>query len=268
MISFINFIFTLFKFVFAWFVIILQLPIIFCLPKGKISVLYMSFFMKIVMLIVGIKIKVNGNISNKRPLLIVSNHISVFELPAFSIAFKGSFFGKKELRKFPLVGWISKKFGVIFLDRNPMHVIEASKTFETQMKKANYPMFIFPEGTTTNGAYVKQFKSSLFHFMETTLVDIQPVFITYRYRDGKLIDKNTLAEHFAYFDNHKQDIGPFCSKERSWVSQVFHVIKLGGFLIEITVLKDKIYSGKDRKFIAKDLQEYISDNYKKTIKGF
>ena len=220
------------------------------------------------MLIAGIKVRLNGKISNKRPLLIVSNHISVFELPAFSIAFKGSFFGKKELSKFPLVGWISKKFGVIFLDRDPMHVLDAAKTFENQMRKVQYPMFIFPEGTTTNGAYVKQFKSSLFHFMENTYVDIQPVFITYRYKNGKLIDKNTLAEHFAYFDNYKQDFGPFCSKERSWVSQVFHIIKLGGFLIEITILKDKVYLGKDRKFIAKDLQEYISNNYNNVLKGF
>lgn len=268
MISFFNFVITSFRFVFAWFVIILQLPVIFCLPKGKISVFYMSFFMKLVMFIAGIKVKVNGVISNKRPLLVVSNHISVFELPAFSVAFKGSFFAKKELSKFPLVGWISKKFGVIFLDRNPMHVMEASKTFETQMKKASYPMFIFPEGTTTNGAYVKQFKSSLFHFMERSEVIIQPVCITYKYKDGNLIDKNTLAEDFAYFDNAKQDIGPFCTKERSWVAQVFHVIKLGGFLIEITVLKDRIYFDRDRKFIAKDLHESVSSNYKKIVKGF
>ena len=221
----------------------------------------MRMVMKFLMFITGIKVTVNGNISNKNPLLIVSNNISVFELATFSMAFGGSYFGKKEVEKFPIVGWIAKKFGVIFLDRRPMHAMEALKEFKTEMAKVNYPMSIFPEGTTTNGAYVKPFKSTLFSFVENSNITVQPVVMVYKYSDGTLIDDETLAEHFAYFDNKKQDMGPYCSRERSAFGQVFHIMMLGGFSVERTVLPPPQLVGLNRKEIAAVLQKIIADKY-------
>ncbi|MBN1324876.1 MAG: 1-acyl-sn-glycerol-3-phosphate acyltransferase [Alphaproteobacteria bacterium] len=249
------------KFTLFWLFIISQVPIIFLLPKGKLAADYMSVFMRILMFFTGVRVRVNGKLSSKRPLLVVSNHISVFELATFSIAFGGSYFGKKEVEKFPLIGWVSKKFGVIFVDRRTMHAMDALKNVRDQMRKVNYPMFLFPEGTTTNGAYVKAFKSTLFDFMETSDATIQPMVLVYRYRDGTKIDDETLAEHFAYFDNIKQDMGPMCSRERSAFSQVFHIMMLGGFTVEITTLLPPILTGMNRKEIAVILQKIISDKY-------
>ncbi|HOY47603.1 MAG TPA: 1-acyl-sn-glycerol-3-phosphate acyltransferase [Alphaproteobacteria bacterium] len=245
-----------------WILIIFQIPIIFLLPKGKLSVGYMSFFMRLLMLVTGVRIKVHGKLSKKRPLLVVSNHISVFELAAFSIAFGGSFFGKKEVEKFPIVGQIAKKFGVIFLDRRPTHALEALGDFKKELAKVNYPMSIFPEGTTTNGSYVKPFKSTLFSFIENSDITVQPVVMVYKYQNGENIDDLTLAEHFAYFDNKKQDMGPMCSRERSAFGQVFHVMMLGGFKIEMTVLPPPQCAGMTRKEIAAMLQKIVSDKYK------
>ena len=249
------------KFATFWLMVLIQLPIILLLPRGKASVWYMGVFMRILLILSGIKIRVHGKISNHRPLLIIANHISIFEIATFPVAFGGSFIAKKEMESWPLVGWVARKFGVIFVDRRPSHAIEALKLVQQTVSNVKYPMFLFPEGTTTNGSYVKPFKSTLFNFVENSDVVVQPMVMNYRYRDGGVINDEDLAEHFGYFANAKQDMGPLCSRERSAFGQVFHVMMLGGFMVEITVLPPPPLAGKDRKQIAETLQKIVSDKY-------
>ena len=249
------------KFIFAWFFVLINALILCFIPRGKLSVKYMRIFMRQFNWFMGVKLKVKGKLTTKRPLLCVCNHISVFELSTIPVALGGSFFGKKELESWPLIGWIKKKFGVIFIDRRPSHANEALIAIKNELEHVDYPMFIFPEGTSTNGAYVKQFKSSLFDVVEKTGSTVQPVVIHYRLRDGTKINEEDMANHFAYFDNKKMDCGPYCKRERSAFMQIFHIMMLGGFLVEIEVLPVPDLSGMDRKQMAETLHKIISDKY-------
>lgn len=250
------------KFVLFWVMVVIQVPIIFLLPTGsRLSVRYMPVFMWFLVKLAGIKIVVHGKLSDTRPLMVVANHISVFELATFPLAFRGSFIAKKEMEHWPLVGWVAKKFGVIFVDRRPSHAHDALAVVQKAVQTVQYPMILFPEGTTTNGAYVKPFKSSLFNFVENSNVTVQPMAMHYRYKDGTPIDEQTLADHFAYFDNKKVDTGPLCKRERSAFGQVFHIMMLGGFTVEITLLPPPPLGGMDRKQIADVLQKIVSDKY-------
>lgn len=251
------------KFIISWILILLYAIVLLFVPTGKNSTKHLRFFMRCFALMTGVRFKVTGKLSTKRPLLCVCNHISVFEFASMPLAFGASFFGKKEISEWPLVGWICKKFGVIFIDRRPSHAVEALETIKTEMEKVDYPMFIFPEGTTTNGAYVKQFKSSLFDVVEKTGVTVQPVVIHYRLKDGTKINEEDMANHFAYFCNCKMDQGPLCCRERSAFMQVFHIMVLGGFLVEIDVLPVPDLSGMDRKQMAEELHKIISNEYMK-----
>jgi len=256
-----NTIWAFFWIVLACLLVVLNAFVLCFIPRGRLSVKYMQFFMRQFNFVTGVRFKVKGKLSTKRPLLCVCNHISIFELATMPVAFGGSFFGKKEISTWPLVGWIAKKFGVIFIDRRPSHAIDALDAVKSEMERVDYPMFIFPEGTSTNGAYVKQFKSSLFDVVEKTGVAVQPVVIHYRLKDGTKISDEDMANHFAYFDNKKMDCGPFCKRERNAFMQVFHIIMLGGFLVEIEVLPIPDLSGMDRKQIASSLHEIISKEY-------
>lgn len=249
------------KFITFWIMVVIQLPIIFILPRGAASVRYMSFFMRILLVLAGIKIRIHGKISSHRPLLVISNHISIFEIATFPVAFGGSFIAKKEMGSWPLVGWVARKFGVVFIDRRPSHAVDALTQVQQTLANVSYPIFLFPEGTTTNGAYVKPFKSTLFNFVENSNVVVQPMVMNYRFRDGTPISDADMAEHFAYFNNSNQDMGPTCSRERSAFGQVFHIMMLGGFMVELTVLPPPPLVGLDRKQIAETLQKTVSDKY-------
>lgn len=248
---------------FAAFVVmvIIQLPIIFLVPRGRWSVRYMRVFMKILLVLANIKIVKHGTISPRRPLLVAGNHISVFEIATFPVMFGGSFISKNDVRHWPIVGFIANKFGVVFVDRRPSHAAEALAEVQQAISTISYPLYIFPEGTTTNGAYVKEFKSSLFNVAEGTDVAVQPVVTQYCHHDGTPISEEDLAEHYAYFDNAKQTQGPKCSRERSAFGQVFHVMVLGGFRVDVYMLPPPPIGGMNRKQIAQTMHKIISDKY-------
>ena len=248
------------KFLSFWVMVVIQLPILILLPR-RWAVQYMPVFMWFLVKLAGIKIVVHGKLSDARPLMVVANHISVFEIATFPLAFRGSFIAKKEMENWPLVGFVARRFGVIFVDRRPSHARDALAVVQKTVQNVKYPMILFPEGTTTNGAYVKPFKSSLFNFVEDSNVTVQPMAMHYRYRDGSPIDEQTLADHFAYFDNKKMDMGPKCKRERSAFGQVFHIMMLGGFMVEITLLPPPPLAGMDRKQIADVLHKIVSEKY-------
>ena len=249
------------KFILFWILVVIQLPVLVVLPRGAVSVKYMRFFMRILLYVAGVRIRVHGNLSTHRPLLVISNHISIFEIATFPVAFGGSFIAKKEMESWPLVGWVSRKFGVVFVDRRPSHAMDALQQVQKTVATVKYPVFLFPEGTTTNGAYVKPFKSTLFNFVENSNVVVQPMVMNYRLRNGDVISDTDMAQHFAYFDNAKQDMGPKCTRERSAFGQLFHIMVLGGFTVEITVLPPPPLAGMDRKQIAETLHKIVSDHY-------
>ena len=248
------------KFALFWVMVVIQLPLLILMPR-RWAVQYMPVFMWFLVKLSGIKIVVHGKLTDARPLMVVANHISVFEIATFPFAFRGSFIAKKEMENWPLVGWVAKRFGVIFVDRRPSHARDALAVVQKTVQNVKYPMILFPEGTTTNGAYVKPFKSSLFNFVENSNVTVQPMAMHYRYKDGSVIDDQTLADHFAYFDNKKMDMGPHCKRERSAFGQVFHIMMLGGFMVEITLLPPPPLAGMDRKQIADVLHKIVSEKY-------
>jgi 1-acyl-sn-glycerol-3-phosphate acyltransferase len=243
-------------------IVLLHVPIIMLIPIGRFSVKYMRFFMWTIGKAAGVTVRTHGKLSKARPLLCVANHISVFEFFSAPIGYGCSFVGKIDIASYPLVGWIAKKFGVVFVDRRPSHAAEALEVVSKQMHTASYPVVLFPEGTTTNGAYVKEFKSSLFNIAEEMPdLTIQPLVITYRTKRNKCVNDQVLANDYAYFDNAKQDTGPKCEVERSAFGQIFHVARLGGITVHITALDPVPVKGMDRKEIAKKLHEIVSNKY-------
>lgn len=265
--NFFNTLTGLLRFAAFWVMVMVQLPIIILLPaRKKITVKYMAVFMKILLVLASIKIVKHGQISKKRPLLVAGNHISVFEIATFPVMFGGSFVSKNDVRHWPLVGYIANKFGVVFIDRRPSHAADALKLVQDEISHIDWPLYIFPEGTTTNGAYVKEFKSSLFNVAEGTNVTVQPVVTQYCFHDGTPIGDQDLAEHYAYFDNKKQTQGPYCSRERSAFGQIFHIMVLGGFRVDVYMLPPPPLAGMDRKQMATELHKIISNKYME-IKG-
>ncbi|MDR1361079.1 MAG: 1-acyl-sn-glycerol-3-phosphate acyltransferase [Rickettsiales bacterium] len=273
-------VFACVKFALFWVAVIASVPGFIILPRGRISIWYAGkIFWPALMGITGVRAKVNGELASGRPLLLVSNHISVFEFATFPMAGLGSFFGKAEIEKYPLVGWVAKKIGVIFIDRNPRKAAAVTQQIQNVMSQVKYPMTIFPEGTTSNGNFIYPFKSSMFDILNALPdMTVQPVAMVYKYRNGKQIPPRIMANDFSLpnlkllkkynEDFEKEEIIP--AKDHSPFGLVFNVMKQGGILVEINLLPPPSFAkasdgtplgGMDRKQIAGHLHKIISDKF-------
>ncbi|MCL2369255.1 MAG: 1-acyl-sn-glycerol-3-phosphate acyltransferase [Alphaproteobacteria bacterium] len=251
------------------------------IPKySRAGVKALSFFMRTLLWFSGSKIRVRGApLSKEHPLLLIGNHISVFEISAIAAAFGNSFFSKDDVKHWPVIGWFCQKFGVIFINRSISAASTVVGQIQAEMKRVSWPMVIFPEGTTTNGAYVKSFKSAMFNFMEVSCsthgqymggATVQPIVVTFRSRRGEKLSDADIAENFAWYANNKQDqeyraTGRIPSGgTRGLIAQVFHVFAIGGMTIEMNVIPPPSLDGIcDRKQMAEYLHKIVSDEYMK-----
>jgi len=244
--------------------IISQLPIQFIITGHfqRLGVWHFRILTKLLTILLGLRLDITGKLSPHRPLLVVSNHISVFEMLAFPAAFGTGFFGKAEIRKWFFIGWVAKSYGNLFIDRRPHKAREAVKLLTDQMRAAKSPFTIFPEGTTGNGDYILPFKSSMFEFLKDAPdVKIQPVVMFYRDGRGAKIPPQVLADKFAYFANDKQLQPPYATHELTVRQLVWNILMNGGLTIQMLVLPLFDTTGLDRKEIAARLHNIISSKF-------
>lgn len=102
----------------------------------------------------------------QQPCIIVANHISYLEILYFmSTRFCPSFVMKKTCLKVPLVGYVAMKLGGVLVDREGGGETSASEVILQRTREhpaSAQPLLIFPEGTTTNGSCLLQFKTGAF----------------------------------------------------------------------------------------------------------
>ena len=101
--------------------------------------------------------------------IFVSNHISWIDIMVFIAQYSVTFASKKEIKRIPIAGYISKVRGCIYITREGneekrLGNIEKIKKRQLAIEKDGlYPMFcVFAEGGTTNGQCLIPFKRGAF----------------------------------------------------------------------------------------------------------
>ncbi len=133
----------------------------------KKSIDAMNFTLFYSFLILGVRIKIKGleKLPEDRPLIIISNHQSLFDISPIGWIFRKhhpKFISKKELGKYlPSVSYNLKHGGSAIIDRSKgsqaiREIIKLGRFIE----KNNYSTCIFPEGTRSKDGKVKKFQEA------------------------------------------------------------------------------------------------------------
>ena len=134
--------------------------------KGhKFVVDIMNWFLTKSLFILGIFVSVenNQNLPKNTTLIFVSNHQSFFEIPPliwFLRKFEPRFISKKELGKgIPSVSYYLRKGGSVLIDRKKSNkALDEIKEFCDRVKKNNWSIVIFPEGTRSKNGVPRKFQ--------------------------------------------------------------------------------------------------------------
>ena len=116
------------------------------------------------------------------PGAIVANHSSWLDIFALNARKRIYFVSKSEVAGWPGIGWLARATGTVFIKRERGAVSDQIALFRARLS-AGHKLLFFPEGTSTDGLRVLDFKPALFAaFFEPALRDsllMQAVTVNY-----------------------------------------------------------------------------------------
>jgi 1-acyl-sn-glycerol-3-phosphate acyltransferase len=136
--------------------------------------------------ILNIRIRVEGQqlALNESGCLLVANHISWLDIFVLNAIHPSQFIAKSEVRDWPLIGWLSRRCGTIFIERALRQNASAINRRVSLLLKQGACIGLFPEGTTTDGKQVGHFHSALLQPAIDAGTKICPIALRYQNKDG------------------------------------------------------------------------------------
>jgi len=124
----------------------------------------------------GLRLEVTGAIAPNA--LLVVNHVSWLDIPVLGSQAKIDFLSKAEVGDWPLIGWMAKIAGTLFIARGGNQTRILIPSIGELVRKGRH-VAVFPEGTTTDGSGLQHFHPRLFAAGQLEGVLIQPVALRY-----------------------------------------------------------------------------------------
>lgn len=191
--------------------------------------------------ICGIEVRVGGAGLIDPNALIVANHASWLDIYLIKSVAPIRFIAKASIRSWPLIGWLSKKSGTVFIERGSQR--DLKRTFQNLVTelKAGERFAIFPEGTTAAQGRLLPFHPNLFEAAIDAGRPVQPCAIRY-------VDANGRFHPAIDF-----------SDDRSFMKSVINVLKARGIIAHLTVLPPMDTAGKNRRELAQACHTAVAE---------
>lgn len=111
--------------------------------------------------------------------LCVANHISWLDIIVITASMPCTFLAKEEVRRWPLIGWISAQAGTCYMQRGSRMAAYRSTDNMTSLLQTGQRVVVFPEGTSSDGRDVLPFHSALVQSAINARVPLQPMALRY-----------------------------------------------------------------------------------------
>ncbi|MDP1614239.1 MAG: lysophospholipid acyltransferase family protein [Methylococcales bacterium] len=172
----------------------------------------------------------------EQPAIVVSNHISWLDIIVIGQYLPAHFVAKSDILSWPVIGFLSRQAGTIFIRRGDKKHILATAEKMIWLLKQNSNIIAFPEGTTTKGNEVLSFHASLFQPALLTKSTIQPIAIQYQ---------GMAKEH-----------APFVGDD-AFVPHLIKMLALEKIEVQLSFLPVVNTSGKNRHSVSHETRELI-----------
>jgi 1-acyl-sn-glycerol-3-phosphate acyltransferase len=240
----------------AWFLLLYALfyPYVYYLLKDKSrherAFKFKVLWCKILSAVIFTRFKIHGreHIPRDRPYIICINHQSYVDIVYMYVAVQDwfKFIGKKELRKWPMIGIFFKMGADISVNRN--NSMEARRSLDEAMEAIDngISIGIFPEGKIPEDTpQMCRLKNGAFKMALTKQVPILPI---------------------TFFDNHRRLGDPFpfttaASPGRCEIQIHEPIITQGMDLMDIAPLRDKVYDVINGPLVKRGLSKPLNSQH-------
>ena len=133
----------------------------------------------------GVAVRLAGAVPDRGSRVLgVANHVSWLDIPVLHSLWHVRFVAKSEVRRWPVVGWLSARTGTLFVERGKhRHAARINDSIHHAFVDGD-AVAIFPEGTTTCGDELLRFHATLLQPAVDEKARIVPVAIRYTDADG------------------------------------------------------------------------------------
>ncbi len=211
------------------------------------------FFHKMLLWLLSLEVEIIGETDqSKKSNLFISNHLSYLDIPILGSKFPMRFVAKSEVKSWPIFGFLAKKGRSIFIKRNKTDSLN-QKNKILDVLSSDEKVFIFPEGTTSDGNRVLEFKSNSFSSVENQNFKIQPIVILYSDLNGIPINR-WLRPMIAWYGD--MDLKP----------HLFNLVEMMSIKAKLIYLEPvNTENFESRKDLSKYLEERIRKVYSSAI---
>lgn len=170
--------------------------------------------------------------------LLVSNHQSYLDIFLLASLTPAVFVSKREIKFWPVVGWLTQMGGTLFVDRERrVRVGQVNDEIQAALNRGAL-VVLFPEGASSNGQTVLPFKSSLLEPAAQSTHPLSVSAIQYAIEDGDVV------REVCYWGDH------------TFFPHLLNL--LGKRVVRATVRFAPVQrTGADRKQLALQLREEI-----------
>lgn len=181
---------------------LLVMPLLFFLIRGLGFSWYRElphYFHRGLQIIFGLRVTTTGEMTNIKPSLFVSNHISYLDIFVLG-EIRAFFVAKSEVAKWPVLGVLARFQNTLFVERKAARARQQLAIMRKHLLSGQ-SLILFPEGTSTNGTYVEPFKSSLFEAARTEngpRIAIQPITVVYTHQAGNKMNQE-MRDCYAWY---------------------------------------------------------------------
>ncbi|MGA2140787.1 MAG: lysophospholipid acyltransferase family protein [Brevinematales bacterium] len=124
----------------------------------------------------GLHISGSDNMESGRPYLIVTNHSSLFDIPAImALQPNIAWLAKNHLFKIPVFGHLIRRLGCVPVERKNLIRTGREISFKAGGRIKNQSIGIFPEGTRTLDGNLLEFRRGFIRMFRNCRIDILPV---------------------------------------------------------------------------------------------
>lgn len=117
--------------------------------------------------------------------LVVANHVSWLDIFVLNAVYPSRFIAKSEVRNWPLIGWLCKRSGAIFIERAMSRNAAMVSRRISLLLEQGVCVGLFPEGTTTDGKQVGHFHPALIQPAIDAGARLCPIALRYQDDEGE-----------------------------------------------------------------------------------
>lgn len=171
--------------------------------------------------------------------VLIANHLSYLDIVVLGASQPLIFVAKSEVRGWPLIGWLVRCAGTLFVNRQRRADVASVAPAFAPVIAGGVVLALFPEGTSTGGERVLPFMSSLLEPAAANQWPVTPAHLAYSLSDG------SASEEVCYW------------RDMTFLPHFLNLLSKGS--IQATLrYGSAVPPGLDRKQLAKVLHAEVS----------